>query len=96
MSNSWKNKFGVVKNGVLKEFTVYRGSWARGPNRSGAVNRLLGPTGDRCCVGFMAETAYIHNDNPTLGSSEREGLIAQWFKDTFDVKVHFVDGPEPK
>ena len=50
--NSWRNKFGVVKNGVLKEFNVYRADWSNGANKFDAV--LLDEEGHRCCIGFMA------------------------------------------
>ena len=46
--DSWKNKYGVVKNGVLKSFTVYEDKWD-----TGNVGVLSGDRG-RCCIGFLA------------------------------------------
>lgn len=88
---SWKNKFGVAKSGVLKEFTVYRGNWATG-GRPGT--RLLGEDGFRCCIGFMARACRVPDadllDQPTL-----RGLKLEQRKLCYDLDEWPKDGTDP-
>lgn len=89
---SWKNKFGVVKNGVLKEFTVYRGSWANNDvDNEYDVTSLLNRSGGRCCVGFMAaacgvsdEALQYNNVVGHLGPLDRARCVPSDWPDTID------------
>ncbi len=56
-----RNEFGVLKNGVLTEFTVDRSKWHRGKgaDRSRLVVSDPENKGEMCCVGFLARACGI-------------------------------------
>lgn len=126
---SWTNKYGVVKDGILKEIRIYRDTWARGD-----TSCLTTSFNKHCCIGFMALACkvpnrvlinvgtidqlnaahrgrvvfregdnfddavaemYAVNDSDCIYDAGKERIITRFFKDTYDVKVVFLD-KEPK
>ncbi len=55
-----ENKYGVVVDGTLTEFTIYRDTWARGL-KDPLLGNMLARYGQHCCVGFMSLACGVPN-----------------------------------